>query len=200
VNKTGEMKLIDFLTHYYRAGNRPFMTLSALEDHEALAVMKEKYSDDPMWARFKNPGWYLSERKRAEKWLRDRFISKGGNPKQDYPIYTVLGTSEALDKELTTQKLERIEIPLSLLAADEVSFTFIDSMFTIELGEKKTPEYYQERYHGKVFTLNEIEAIIAEKGEPSGNWWGNLPADFFPYIEAQIWNHEKLIRFYENMH
>jgi len=189
----------NILTHYYRKGQRPFRTISSLTENEALAVMKNLYTDDPMWARFKNPQRYLNERKRTEKWLRDKFILKGGKPKHSYPVYTVLGTSGAIEQEMQSQKIEKIEIPITLFDEDELSFTFIDSMYTIELGEKKTPEYYQEEYHAKLFTLSEIKEIIGVKGEPSGNWWGNLPSDFFPYVEAQVWNHEKLNLFYASM-
>jgi len=184
--------MIDFLTHYYKADSKPFLSLSSLEESEALKIMESLYIDDPIWCRFNNPEAYLRARKKTEAWLKKCFIEKGGMPKQNYPIYTVLGSCEMLEDKMDAAALSKIEIPLSLLDEDEVSFTFIDSMFSITLGEEKTKEYYQEEYHGKVFTLNEINGIILKKGLPSKGWWGNLPKDFFHYIEAQVWNSERV--------
>ncbi len=91
--------------------------------------------------------------------------------------------------------MEKIQIPILCFTEEDVSFTFIDSMFSYQLGRDKNPEYYQPEYHGKVFLLSEILSLIEEKGEFTEDWWGKLPADFFPYIEAQVWNH-KIVKEY----
>lgn len=184
--------MIEVLTHYYRSGSIPFLSLSSLKDEEALKIMNNLYMDNEMWGRFKNPAIYLANRKKCEKWLKEEFIKKGGCPKQNYPIYTVLGKSEKIEKHMIKDKIEKIEIPLSLFEKKEVSFTFIDSMYSQYLSENQTHEHYIPEYHGKVFTYDEISKIIEEKGEIKKNWWGKLPDDFFPYIEAQVWNEVKL--------
>jgi len=71
----------------------------------------------------------------------------------------------------------------------------IYSMFSFSLGRDKSSEYYQPEYHGKVFSLSEILSIIKQKGSPVEGWWGKLPADFFPYIEAQVWKHKLFLRY-----
>src|SRR6056297_2528263 len=187
--------MINYLTHYYRAGSKPFLSLSSLEVEEALKIMVDLYEDNEMWGRFKNPEHYLNERRKTESWLKKAFMAKGGRPKQDYPIYTVLGISEKIEEKMEAEKIEKIEIPLSLFTEEEVSFTFLDSMYTVALDEQKPEEYYQAQYHGKLFTLTEINAILNKKGLPDKDWWGNVPEDFLPYIEGQVWNQDKLLNF-----
>lgn len=185
--------MIKYLTYYYKAGTIPFRSLSALQEMEAIQIMKELYVDDAIWGRFSNPVWYIRARKEIEEWLRQEFILKGGCPQEKYPIYMVVGRCELLEKVVPDEQLAKIQIPISCFKEEDVSFTYIDSMFSYQLGRDKSSEYYQSEYHGKVFLLSEILSIIKEKGEPVEGWWGKLPADFFPYIEAQVWNH-KLLR------
>jgi hypothetical protein len=182
--------MIEYLTHFYNAGTVPFRSLSALPEEKAIQIMKELYVDDAVWGRFKDPYRYLRERKETESWVRKEFILKGGHPQKEYPIYMIMGTCEMLEKYMQNKNLCKTQIPISDFKEDDVSFTFIDSMFSYYLGREKSLEYYQPEYHGKVFTLSEIFTLIKQKGTPGEGWWGKLPPDFFPYIEAQVWNHK----------
>lgn len=186
--------MIEYLTHYYNTGTVPFRSLSELPEKKAIQVMKELYVDDAVWGRFKEPSRYLRERKETELWVRKEFISKGGHPQEEYPIYMIMGTCDMLQKYTPVEKLSKIQIPISDFKEEDVSFTFIDSMLSYSLGRDKSSEYYQPEYHGKVFTLSEIFSLIRQKGTPVEGWWGKLPSDFFPYIEAQVWNHKILMR------
>lgn len=186
--------MIKYLTHYYKVGTTPFKSLSALPEKEAIKKMEELYDDNAVWERFKNPVWYLRERKKIESWLREQFILKGGNPQEDYPIYMVMGKCEKLEKHMGEVNLAKIQIPISYFNKGDISFTYIDSMFSFQLGEDKSSQYYQPEYHGKVFRLSEIRSILNKRGLPEEGWWGNLPDDFFPYIEVQVWNHQILRR------
>ena len=184
--------MIEYLTHYYNAGTTPFRSLSVLTEVEAIQIMEELYVDNAIWGRFENPAWYLQARKETELWLRKEFISKGGCPQEEYPIYMILGSCDLLEKNVPEEQIAKVQIPISEFKEEDVSFTYIDSMFSFSLGRDKSPEYYQSEYHGKVFTLSEILSIIKEKGFPVEGWWGKLPVDFFPYIEAQVWNRKPL--------
>lgn len=184
--------MIEYLTHYYKTGTAPFRSLSALPEAEAIKIMKELYTDDAVWGRFRDPVWYIRARKETESWVRKEFISKGGRPQEEYPIYMIIGSCDMLEKNNPYEQLSKIQIPISNFTEKDVSFTFIDSMFSFQLGRDKSFEYYQPEYHGKVFLLSEILSMIKEKGEPREGWWGKLPPDFFPYIEAQVWNHKLL--------
>jgi hypothetical protein len=63
------------------------------------------------------------------------------------------------------------------------------------LGNDKPAAYYQPEYHGQVFTLAEIQAIVEAKGPPEEAWATNLPETLAPYIEAQVWNHKGLLEY-----
>jgi hypothetical protein len=188
--------MLKYLTHYYRAGTIPFRSLSALPETEAIKIMKDLYVDDAMWGRFWDPLSYIKARKETESWLRKEFISKGGRPKEEYPIYMIIESCDMLERSSSKEQIDKIQIPISCFKEQDVSFTFIDSMFSFQLGRDKNSDYYQPEYHGKVFLLSEMLSIIEEKGEPEEGWWGKLPIDFFPYIEAQVWDYDLLYNKY----
>jgi hypothetical protein len=190
--------MIDYITHYYSIDKAPFQSLSALPDQDALKIMVGLADDTPYGERFKNPVQYLENRKATEAWVRKEFIAKGGRPKDDYPIPTVLGSSKWLAAGAPNrEKHAEIRIPISILTIHDVSFTYPDSMISRWFGREKPVEYYQAELHGIVFTLPEILVIVAEKGMPEEDWEIKLPQHLAPYIEAQIWNRELLLEFWK---
>ncbi|MCB0058724.1 MAG: hypothetical protein KDE45_16925 [Caldilineaceae bacterium] len=187
---------VDYLTHYYMGDREPFQSLSALPDAEAIRIMAALSDDTPFGARFKQPHQYLAARRDSEAWVRAEFIAKGGRPQAGYPISCVLGSSGWLEQAAPERAIHAaIRIPLALFTADDVSFTYPDSMISRWFGRDKPAEYYRPALHGRVFTLPEILALVAEKGMPEEHWDSNLPVTLAPYIEAQVWNHEVLAAF-----
>jgi hypothetical protein len=185
--------MIDYLTHYYMPGTPPFRSLSALPETEAIGIMESLYDEKLLaMTRFKDPHHYLRNRKQREQWVRESFILKGGKPRDAYPHYMILGESKWIVRASGGADPPKIRIPLSVFAEDDVSFTYPDSMISYWFGNEKPPEYYLPAYHGLVFTRAEILSIVARKGMPEDDWHTNLPADLAPYIEAQVWNHERL--------
>jgi hypothetical protein len=192
--------MLDCLTYYYKPGTSPFQTLSALPEAEAIKIITELYIDnDPRDTRFKDPALHLHDRKETERWLREEFILKGGRPVEGYPIYLVLGFCEEFEEYRIQEQMVYIKLPLSRFHETEISFTYFDSMFSYRLRRDKPVEYYQAEYHGKVFTLSEILSIIKRRGEPGKDWWGNIPEYYFPFIEAQVWNHKHLWNIYHEV-
>jgi hypothetical protein len=195
--------VIETLTHIFRKDSEPFQSLSVLPEQAALEIMKALYVEESIfWKRFKDPGQYLEERRRTEAWLREAFISKGGEPKEAFPIYTILGWSKWADDVVdpTTLATTRIiEIPLRILKACEVSFTYPDSMISHWLGMDKPEPLYLPEFHGKVFTLSEIQTIVERKGMPEEGWETNMPRELAHYIEAQVWNREVLIQYWQGL-
>lgn len=178
-----------FITHYYRRGTPPFRSLSLLPDDQAIAVMRLLADDTPFGERFKDPEGYLSNRRRSEKWVRETFILKGGNPILDYPIYFVFGESNWLKRNSPDRNFhQEIRIELDVFAEGDVSFTYPDSMISFWLGNDTTSDYYLPEFHGKVFTRKEILEIVDRKGDPETDWGVKLPPRLAPYIEAQVWN------------
>lgn len=184
--------MIDFLTHYYRPDAEPFRSLSALSDEEAIKIMQLLCDDTPFGARFKDPVQYMDNRRQTEQWVREMFKAKGGVPTATYPMPMVLGTSKWMAKQSPDSTSGEIRIPLSAFSETDVSFTYPDSMLSRWFGSEKPIEFYMPEFHGKVFTLLEILAIVAENGLPEDGWETNLPGDLAPYIEAQVWNHAPL--------
>jgi len=180
--------MIDYLTHYYRRGSRPFLSLSALR------IMGDLYQDTVLDARFKDPAQYLHDRKQTEQWVRQKFIEKGGCPRAAHPVYMVLGSSRWINRHAQEgNSICEIRIPISVFQPGDVSFTYPDSMISLWFGIDQPAEYYLPDYHGKVFTLPEILSIVAERGVPEECWETHLPDDLAPYIEAQVWNYTPLI-------
>lgn len=190
-------QMVDFLLHIYKKGGRPFQSLSDLPVEEALSIMRELYNGESIfWERFQDPAWYLQARRQLEQYLRAAFIEKGGRPKDLHPIYLVLGRPRWLDivvDPVTLATTEEIRVPLSILDPAEVSFTYPDSMVSALMAVQKNPAYYEPDYHGKVFTLDEMTHIIAEKGLPGEGWQTQMPVHFAHYIEAQVWNRAVLL-------
>jgi len=74
-----------------------------------------------------------------------------------------------------------------------VSFTYPDSMVSFLLNMEKNPEYFLPAYHGQVFTLAEMRAVLETNGLPGYRWGTELPGEMANYIEAQVWDHEPLL-------
>jgi hypothetical protein len=47
-----------------------------------------------------------------------------------------------------------------------------------------------------VFTLDEIQEVVAACGLPGESWGTTLPSHLANYIEAQIWYHQPLHEFW----
>ena len=195
-NDASEQRMINFLIHFYRKGSRPFRSLSALPEAEAVSTMKSLYVEGAVfWERFKDPYEYLCIRREVEKHLWSKFKEKGGCPQNDYPIYLVLGRPKwtmMVADAATLATTEEIQVPLSVLKEEEVSFTYPDSMVSALMVRQKDPGYYEPEYHGKVFTLKEMQQIIRKKGLPGEGWETHMPGHLAHYIEAQVWNQSTL--------
>ena len=191
--------MIDHLIHFYKSGTEPFRTLSSLPEPDATQIMQALYVEGAVfWERFKEPLQYLRLRKQIEQYLRQAFITKGGEPRETCPIYMTLGRTKWMQTDIDAATLAttvEIQVPLSLFQECEVSFTYPDSMVSFLLAQEKEAEYFLPEYHGKVFTLSEIRSIVASLGLPGEKWGCNLPTSMPNYIEAQVWNHEPLLAY-----
>lgn len=189
--------MLETLAHLYKRGTVPFRSISALSDAEAIDIMRALYREGSViWERFKEPADYLQLRRQVEEWLRREFIAKGGQPRTDYPIYMVWGRSkwmETMIDEITLATTMEIQVPLSMFNEKAVSFTYPDSMVSFILNMERNPDYYLPEYHGQVFTLAEMRAILEVNGLPGYKWGAELPSDMANYIEAQIWDDEPLL-------
>ena len=189
----------EIITHYFRRGTPPFRSLSSLSDDRAVDIMNSLYDETMFGRRFKDPAQYLLNRRRSERWVKEEFILKGGKPGLDYPIYFVLGESRWLFENSPDKSLHmEIQICLSDFEEGDVSFTYPDSMISFYFLNEKPVEFYLPDLHGKVFTRKEILSIVKSKGDPEKDWQINLPPTLAPYIEAQVWNPQPLLKYTNN--
>lgn len=185
------------ITHYYNKRFAPLRTLSELTEGDALALMEKLFSEDTEFGkRFADPLAYLRDRRTTERWVRSEFVKKGRVPKEDYPLYFVLGESRWIERQIPKDFIPgKLSIPLEEFSIDDVSFTYPDSMISKWFCDDKPVEYYNPKYHGIVFTKNEIIEIVDTLGIPEYSWNTGLPDNFAPYIEAQVWNRDAIWRF-----
>jgi hypothetical protein len=192
----GATDMPGFLLHVFRRGSQPLRTLSALPDEEALRIMRGLYREgSTFWERFQDPAGYLGFRRQVEAAIRNAFIAKGGKPVDAHPVYLVVGRPrwmETAADRVTLETTEMIEVPLSAVTAECVSFTYPDSMVSMLLAAEKDPRWYEPDLHGRVFCLDEIRQIIAGRGLPGEGWQTRMPARYAHYVEAQVWDREAL--------
>jgi hypothetical protein len=186
--------MINYLTHHFRKGATPFQSLSGLPDEEAISIMRRLCDDTPYGARFKDPHGYLTARRQTEQWVRRQFIAKGGRPAEDHPFYMILGSSPWAMKAVENSEDDlEIRIPITAFRESEVSFTYPDSMISLWFTNDRPAQFYMPEYHGKIFTISEILAIVEAKGLPEECWETGLTPDLAPYIEAQVWSRKPLL-------
>jgi hypothetical protein len=180
--------MIEFITHCYNTV--PFRSISALSKAEAIQVMEDVCDDTPFFERFKEPLQYWENRLETETWLKAGFIEKGGKPKDEYPLYSVLGPATWIENYSisTGYAIDMFQIPLSIFHENDISFTLPDSMVSHWIARDKLEAFYNPSYHGQIFTLTEIRSLVTK--ELMDNIQFMHPEGTIPYIEAQIWNHE----------
>jgi hypothetical protein len=195
--------VIEYLLHYFRKGSAPFQSLSTLPEAEAVRIMEALYVPGSiLWRRFGNPVEYIRIRRPVERELYDTFKENGGRPRQDFPIYLVVGRPRwvvASVDPVTMQTTDEMRVPLTILEEDEVSFTYPDSMFCTFMRQKNLDPAIDPKYDGKVFNLKEIEKLIISDGLPAQGWNPDLPARLSYYIEAQVWNQKVLVEYVKKL-
>ena len=189
------------LTHYYDQEQGPFKTLSDLSEDEAREVMLTINKKGTADRRDLTNLDYLHQRKEVENWLRSEFIKKGGKPERKHPHYMIINSCSWL-REWYRYPAE-ISIPFSKLHPSIVSFTYPDSMISLQLSQKRNDpvwEPHMRPWHGHVFTLQEIHDVIREYGFPDEKLFRSDKAyKFEAYIEAQVWSDEPLKDIYTNI-
>lgn len=126
-------ELPGFVTHYYLAGRRPFLSLSELGETELAAVLADLGALRRAGKQHRPFGpRYMDLRRRTEGRLRELFIAAGGQPQRPAPHYFVLGDSPWY-KGLG-ENMQRVQLPLSALPASQTSITYPDSFTAMALG------------------------------------------------------------------
>ena len=133
---------------------------------------------------------YMQMRRLTEARLHELFIEAGGEPERRAPHYFCLGNCDWF-RELAPGMRE-VVIPLSQLPNEVTSFTYPDSFTAMGFGPKFDIPYGPRPYHGQVFRLSSLDAVIGEYGLPVGDadpeYEGYQHRPFEKYIEIQVWS------------
>lgn len=186
-------ELPGLVTHYYLAGRRPFLSLSELGDAELAAVLADLGALRRAGKQHRPFGpRYMDLRRRTEARLRELFVAVGGQPERQVPHYFVLGNSPWY--EGLAEKMECVQLPLSVLPPGQTSITYPDSFAAMEAGTSSGPGQEPRPYHGRVFLLDELSGLVERFGLPDPSWdgqyqsWTTWRAE--AYIEVQLWSDE----------
>jgi hypothetical protein len=85
-----QIKISDYLTRYFPAGENPFVSLNDFPFDQANEIKKNHCKRNNI------EGWYaqddyLLHRLEVEKWIYNQLVLKGGNPTNTVPVYMCLG-------------------------------------------------------------------------------------------------------------
>lgn len=139
-----------------------------------------------VYHRFREPAKYLQQRREAESWVRQEFIQKGGQPVSTYPHYFVVERAMWIEEGYNGESCI-VQFPVSTFQAEQVSFTYPDSMISYWLKSQTDRVFYRPEYHGQVFRLSEICKMIDVFGVPGEEWRTEESRGYDLFIEAQVW-------------
>jgi hypothetical protein len=128
---------------------------------------------------------YLERRRLTEEWLireRRRLL---GPTKLERPVYFFLGDfSDGKDPS----RPRSLVMQLREFPPETLTFTYPDSMASLPIATRDDLRPQRKRYHGQVFTLGEIEAVVAEFGMPGERWKTDPTMKYDKFIEVQVWD------------
>jgi hypothetical protein len=186
-----------FVTHYYMRNRPPFLNLSDVPEAQLDVVLGALKSERASGRNARPFGrGYLRMRRACERMLRDLFVARGGTPQRSAPHYFVLGSSawfEGLSPDYAS-----VTLPIAALPPEAASITYPDSFTAMALAPEFGLPYAPRPYHGQVFLLDELPALIATHGLPEDmadeDYATFADRPFENYVEVQLWSDEPILR------
>jgi len=166
-----------YIRHYCPNACTPFMNFCRLPKEDAFALAHEiatAHPNDKTFSRFYSFEGHYARRMDIEKLLYSTFVSLGGNPKEQHPIYFVLHKSKTLVDYMGDSTL--YEIKLADVPSDSISFTLDDSMVAYKRDGKFT-----------MYTKETLQTHLGSFDGTIDDYILKLNEQYF-CIEAQIWN------------
>ncbi len=117
-----------YITRYYYPGTDPWKNIMLLPEEEAFRKAEElaaEHPDTTSFGRFADFANYYPARKKADAFVREKFIQLGGKPKLSHPYSFTLLECEYLKEWFNSS--DKIIIDLDDIPDDQVSFTLGDS-------------------------------------------------------------------------
>ena len=166
-----------------REGQKPFEVLTDLDPARAEEILKH----DTRW---RGDGTYLGHRIDHERFIRERFIQKGGHPSRSYPVYAILGESPTGPHDLENEYAYKIRIPLADFSRADVCFTYPDSLYEVPLDDLGRL-CLKRNTRPTISTIEELALVIRTY---------RVYEIHNHYIEAQIWNDRPLEPYADERH
>ena len=164
------------IIHYYYPGTDPWKNIMLLPEDEAFRIAGElaaAHPDTTCFGRFADFENYYSARKKADAYVRRRFIEAGGKPALLHPYSFTLTECEYLRKWFGDG--EKLVLDMEAVPDDQISFTIGDSCAQIIHGAE--PEVLT-----KGILLKRIHDC-----EDSAEAFLKTNLGKFAYVEAQLW-------------
>lgn len=167
------------IVNYCHPSCTPLMNIMRLPKDEAFALaykMARENKDTTAFYRFADFENYYPRRLQTDKLLYTRFTELGGKPLQEHPLSFVLQESDYLDSWFGNGIVTAI--PLEHIPSDRISFTYGDSMASLERrGEiaMLTKEMLMTAISEHCGTIEDFMTDIEQK---------------YHYIEVQVWDDE----------
>lgn len=137
---------------------------------------------------------YLRRRLEVEDWLISEKSRKLGATRRARPIYFFLGDfADGQD----ASRPESVVFPLVAFSPGTLTFTYPDSMASLPIALSDDHLSCRKDYHGRVFTLDEIKAVVAEYGLPGERWKTDSSMRYDRFIEVQVWDDAPIGRYLE---
>ena len=174
-----------YLKHYCHPNCQPYKNICRLPKEEAFALAYNMAANNPdgtYLARFSPTHFesYYTRRMEVDKLLYDNFVSLGGKPKEQHPIFFVLHHSATLEdwvgKWSFIGKVRLMDVP-----PEFISFTLDDSMVSFKKNGRLT-----------MYTKETLLRILGEYSGTIEDFMDELTAQYY-CIEAQIWDDEYCI-------
>ena len=166
-----------YITHYYYPGTDPWKNIMLLSEEEAFRKAEELSNLHPnttSFGRFADFENYYPARKKADAFVRGRFIQLGGNPKLEHPYSFTLMECEYLREWFNSS--DKLIFDLEDIPEDQVSFTLGDSCALMMHGNEPV-------VLTKKMLLERIEACNESTEDFLKEYLGKCA-----YVEVQLWD------------
>lgn len=173
-----------YIVNYCHRNCTPLQNIMRLPKAQAFALaskMADQNKETTAFYRFADFENYYYERLNTDMLLYERFKALGGKPVVEHPLSFVLQGSEFLNDWFDGGIVTKI--PLSIVPADHISFTYGDSMSTLKkCGELTmlTKDMLMQAISDHNGTLEKFMAEISNR---------------YRYIEAQVWDDTEILKY-----
>lgn len=166
-----------YITHYFYPGTDPWKNIMLLPEEEAFRKAKEladAHPDTTSFGRFADFENYYPARKKADAFVREKFIKLDGKPKLPHPYSFTLLECEYLRDWFDSS--DKIIIDLDDVPDDQVSFTLGDSCALMIHGNEPVVLTKKMLYERIGACNGSVDVFLKES-------LGN-----YAYVEVQLWD------------